>query len=82
MYFPSIKSIVSNNKNERYFKKPTTSIVLNFLQVCPSVPSFAFLVLIIIIIPFNVLSDYFYVLLSVEEVPTFKILIKFLSLLF
>ena len=80
MYFPSIKSIVSNNKNERYFKKPTTSIVLNFLQVCPSVPSFAFLVLIII--PFNVLSDYFYVLLSVEEVPTFKILIKFLSLLF
>ena len=81
MYFPSIKSIVSNNKNERYFKKPTISIVLNFLQVCPSVPSFAFLVLIIII-PFNVLSDYFYVLLSVEEVPTFKILIKFLSLLF
>ena len=80
MYLPSIKSIVSNNKNERYFKKPTTSIVLNFLQVCPSVPSFAFLVLIII--PFNVLSDYFYVLLSVEEVPTFKILIKFLSLLF
>ena len=80
MYFPSIKSIVSNNKNERYFKKPTTSIVLNFLHVCPSVPSFAFLVLIII--PFNVLSDYFYVLLSVEEVPTFKILIKFLSLLF
>ena len=80
MYFPSIKSIVSNNKNERYFNKPTTSIVLNFLQVCPSVPSFAFLVLIII--PFNVLSDYFYVLLSVEEVPTFKILIKFLSLLF
>ena len=80
MYFPSIKSIVSNNKNERYFKKPTTSIVLNFLQVCPSVPSFVFLVLIII--PFNVLSDYFYVLLSVEEVPTFKILIKFLSLLF
>ena len=80
MYFPSIKSIVSNNKNERYFKKPTTSIVLNFLQVCPSVPSFAFLVLIII--PFNVLSDYFYVLLSVEEIPTFKILIKFLSLLF
>ena len=80
MYFPSIKSIVSNNKNERYFKKPTTSIVLNFLQVCPSVPSFAFLVLIII--PFNVLSDYFYVLLSVGEVPSFKILIKFLSLLF
>lgn len=38
--------------------------------------------MVLLITPFNVLSDYFDVLLSVEAVPAFRILIKFVSILF
>ena len=54
------------------FSKPTIEIHFNLLQVCPSGPPFVFALLFIL--PFNVLSGYFYVSLSVVAViPLFEL---------
>ena len=73
-----------NNKNELWktvsftsCQKPTTAICFNLLQVCPSVPQFVFTVLLKP--SCNVFSDYFYVSLDLVAVPTFWILIKFMT---
>ena len=62
--FPSIISNVTNDKNEVWktvsrtrFQKPTIWIRHNLLQVCPSVPTFVFAVLLIP--PFNVFERLF-----------------------
>ena len=50
------------------FSKTTIAIRFNFLQVCPSVPPF---VLDVLSLPcFNVLSCYFHVSLSFVAAPT------------
>ena len=55
------------------FQKPTSSVRFNLLQVCPSVPSFVFAVLLLIP-SFNVMSDYqFHVSLSLGTIPTVRI---------
>ena len=62
--FPSIISNVTNDKNEVWktvsqtrFQKPSIWIRHNLLQVCPSVPTFVFAVLLIP--PFNVFERWF-----------------------
>ena len=57
------------------FQKPTISVRFNLLQVCPSVPTFVFAVLLLP--SFNVLSGYFFVSLNSVAVPNVRILIKF-----
>ena len=59
------------------FQKPTISIRFNLLQVCPSMSTFVFALLLISF--FNVLSDYFYVSLNLMAVHTVRILIKFVT---
>ena len=50
------------------FAKPAIAIRFNLLQVCPSVQPFAFAV--IFIPSFHVFSAYFYISLSLQQVPT------------
>ena len=56
------------------FQNPIISICFNIFQVCPSVPNFVFALLLIS--SFNVLSDYFYVSLSLVAVHTVRTLKK------
>ena len=59
------------------FKKPTTAIRFNLLEVYPSVAAFVF---VVSFIPsFNVFSSYFYDSLSLVAVPIVRILIKFVT---
>ena len=59
----------------RSLQKPAILIRFNLLQVCPSVLTFVFAVLLIP--SFNILRDYFFVSLNLEAVPIVRILIKF-----
>ena len=53
------------------FPKTAIAIRFNLLQVCPSVQPFAFAV--VFIPSFHVFSAYFYISLSLLEVPTVRI---------
>ena len=68
-------NIVSKTVRLRSLQKPAIFIRFNLLPVCPSVPTFAFAVLLIP--SFNILSDYFYVSPNLVAVPIVRILIKF-----
>ena len=74
MYFQSITSNVTNNKNEHFeVSKPTFSIRFNLLQVCLSVPTFVFAVLLILSVN---LCDHFYVSFNLVAVSAVRILMK------
>ena len=59
------------------FQNPIISICFNIFQVCPSVPNFVFALLLTS--SFNVLSDYFYVSLSLVAVHTVRTLKKLVT---
>jgi len=62
------------------FQKRTISVCFNLLQVCSSLPTFVFAVLLIS--SFNVLSDFFYVSLFLVAVHAdVRTLIKCMTLL-
>ena len=68
-------NIVSKTVRLRSLQKPAILVRFNLLQVCPSVPTFVFAVLLIP--SFNILSNYFYVSPNLVAVPIVRILIKF-----
>ena len=70
VYFASLFCVETCSANK--FSKTTIEIHFNLLQVCPTGPPFVFTMLFIT--SFNVLSGYFYVLLSVVAViPLFEL---------
>ena len=70
-------NIVSKTVMLGSLQKPAILIRFNLLQVCPSVPTF---VIAVLLIPsFNILSDYFYVSPNLVAVPIVRILIKFVT---
>ena len=75
--YQTLKTIKMNFEIIRLtsFQKPAISVRFNLLQVCPSVFSFVFAVLVILSL--KVLSDYFYVSLNLVSVSTVTVLIKF-----
>ena len=78
IYIPSFLSNITINKNELWktvrvtsFQKHNFNISFNLLQVCPSVHTFVFAVLLIPLC--NVLSDYFQVSFNLVAGPTVRI---------
>ena len=66
-----------NCKASKFSESTFANIRFSLLQVCPSAPSF---VLSVLFIPlFHVLSGYFYVSLSLVALPTIWILINFVT---
>ena len=83
----SPKQYIKLNKQQKWtlknfkankFSESTIVIRFNLLQVCPSVPPFA-VVVVFLSFFFYVLNSYFYVLLSLVVAPTVRILRNFVT---